>query len=58
MKSTDEKKGLFERLIGRAKPKKNPCCGGAVDCDSPDESKDAKKDEGAPAKDKKPCCCG
>ncbi len=58
MKNPDEKKGLFDRLIGRSKPKKSPCCGGDVDCEPPAENKDAKKDEGQAPKEKKPCCCG
>jgi hypothetical protein len=37
MKNEDEKKGLFARLTGKKKASQNPCCGGFVVEEVPEE---------------------
>ncbi len=56
MEKASEKKGILERLTGRAKAKKSPCCGGFVIEKAPEPGQDGEKDGESP-KDDKPCCC-
>ncbi len=57
MENKKEKKGIFSRLTGGAKPKKSPCCGGFVLEEIPEEKKESGKEPHSP-KDKNGSCCG
>ncbi|OQB56434.1 MAG: hypothetical protein BWX98_01819 [Candidatus Aminicenantes bacterium ADurb.Bin147] len=57
MENKKEKKGIFSRLTGGAKPKKSPCCGGFVLEEIPEEKKESGKEPHSP-KDENGSCCG
>ena len=56
MNNENEKKGLFERLIGGKKEKKKTCCCNCEVEEIPEE-KDINKKNAAPKEGKGNCCC-
>ena len=58
MENKKEKKGIFSRLTGGAKPKKSPCCGGFVLEEIPEKkSRILRKTRTAPAADNSRLLC-
>ena len=57
MENKKEKKGIFSRLTGGAKPKKSPCCGGFVLEEISEGKKESGKEPPSP-KDEDGSCCG
>ena len=57
MENKKEKKGIFSRLTGGAKPKKSPCCGGFVLEEISEGKKESGKEPPSP-KDENGSCCG
>ena len=56
MKSENEKKGLFESLVGKKKAKKSCCCGSFEIEEIPEENIDDKKEK-TPKQEKSNSCC-
>jgi len=47
MENKKEKKGLFQRMMGRKKAKKSPCCGGFEIEEIPEENADTDNEKKA-----------